>query len=107
MEAYHIAHGYGEEPEGVIVFQVLLGRKGNLPDVFKRVDIIGGDAGVVQQSPVKPDGVVHALDNLFQPLQLQGLQCFARQRFKFLVENHDVISLWSAFLTIISDHYCF
>ena len=88
VHPHHVAHGHGEQPKGVAVTQVLLGGKGQAPQIIQRADVIRAHPGLVEGLAVEAHRVVDALGHLPQAFELQGLQRLARQRLEFLVKNH-------------------
>ena len=88
MEADDAAHRDGEHAEGVVVPEILLRGEGEPFQIVQGFDVVRLDAGLVEGPPVKADGMVNPLDDLFEPLELQGLQHLARQCFELLVVDH-------------------
>ena len=89
METDDAAHRDGEQAEGVVVPEVLLRGEGEPFEIVQGFDVVRLDAGLVEGPPVKADGMVDPLDDLLEPLELQGLQHLARQCFELFVVDHE------------------
>ncbi len=78
MEARDLVARRGEQAEGVVVAQVLLGGEGELGEVGEGLQIVGMDAGGVELGAVMGHAVVDAMQRPFQPFDLQRGQLVAR-----------------------------
>ena len=81
VHADDVVHGGGEQPEGVVVAQVVLGGVGQVAQVGEAADVHRLDPGRVHLRPVGGHPVVHPLHQQLQPAQLNGLQPLAGQGF--------------------------
>jgi hypothetical protein len=88
VETDDAAHRDGEHAEGVVVPEVLLRGEGEPFEIVQGFDVVGCDAGLIEDPPVKADGMVNPLDDLLESLELQGLQHLARQCFEILIVDH-------------------
>jgi hypothetical protein len=100
--AHDVAHGHAEQPEGIVVPQVLLGGKRQPLQVVEALDVFRGHTCLLEFLAVVADRVVDAFDNLFEPLELQRFQRLTGQRLEFLVEDHATTLLFLVSFTAFS-----
>ena len=78
MQAHHVPHGAGEEPEGVGIAQVGLDREGELGDVRQGADPVRGQAALLQALSEQGDMLIGAGDHGAQAPQLDLLERASR-----------------------------
>jgi hypothetical protein len=83
MHSHHLLQRNGKEAEGIVVPQILLFGSGQLYQVLEALDVLWGDARLLEFLLVKGNVFVNLLYNTLEPLQLQLLKLFSLHELQF------------------------
>ena len=96
MHPHHFLSRNGKEAEGIIVSQVLLFGSGQLCQVLQALNVLGGDARLLEFVLVKGNVFVNLLYNALETLQLQLFQLFSLHELQFrlpVIHFHTLVNL--------------
>ena len=77
METDHFGLGHSQQTEGIGVTQILLDHEGELGNIFKGLDGIGGEIVLSHAVAVELHIVESVADDFFHPFQLHDFKMIA------------------------------
>ncbi len=90
MDARNLLARYREQPEGIVVAEVVLPRERKPEEVVERANCVGSDARLVEALAVEPDPLVDVVHERAQALGLQLAKPPARHRLGGRIVDHEL-----------------
>jgi len=88
VDADHVLQGLGEQPEGVVIPEILLGREGQAGKILQGADIVRPKTALLHAAAKQRHPGMGSFDGGPQPRQLQALQIPARGGLHLAVPDH-------------------